>query len=474
MKSIKIHFSISKWYLSFHRFNKYLSQRVDIFSLSIFTLFAGFFIGGQHEKSYLFFFLFVIISVLFLLYKSKIFLFLFIFVLGLAFGVGIFHTYREDTKISGEFSYAGTNKIVETSRGLWFKEKLVIDDDFFVQNKNFVTCDVISKYEVIEDSDLNNQGVFRKVSCQKFWKYDNHTSSFSELNNYLATKYNVFSTDNAEFLKGITLGIKPSKDLNTAFQRTGLSHVLVISGFNITLILTIITTLLSKLKNVYKIILSLFLTAGFVFLVGPSAPVLRAAFMGLIGYFATFKFRNINYLRILLISSVVMLALDIYTIYSISFHLSFLATLGIILFGEKVAHYFRHIPQIIAEPFGQSIAAGVFAIPYTINIFSTFSPVMFLANILVLPFMSFLSIVAYIFLFLPIKPLQDLITAMSDFIVQDVLYLANFKSAQQIIDLSQKNIVNLIFFVLLLLIAILFIFSKYKIFSRIEKHMKIE
>src|SRR3989338_6227148 len=129
----------------------------------------------------------------------------------------------------------------------------------------------------------------------------------------------------ASLLLGIILGIKSGfpPDFYEALRVTGTLHVVVVSGFNI----SVITNTLAKAL----IFISLAFLTAFVLLVGATPPVVRAALMGSIALIGTVFGRQNDALRALLITVIVMLILQPSWAGELSFQLSFLATLGLIL-----------------------------------------------------------------------------------------------------------------------------------------------
>lgn len=140
----------------------------------------------------------------------------------------------------------------------------------------------------------------------------------------------------AGLLNGILFGTKAtlSKDFLDALITTGTLHIVALSGMNISILASIISTsLLRVFSRRIASLLTVGSIIGFVWFVGPSASVIRAAIMGCITLLAVVFGRQTWGLYSLFIAGGIMLMIHPAWIGDLSFQLSFLATLGIILFG---------------------------------------------------------------------------------------------------------------------------------------------
>ncbi|MDP1710496.1 MAG: ComEC/Rec2 family competence protein, partial [candidate division WWE3 bacterium] len=138
----------------------------------------------------------------------------------------------------------------------------------------------------------------------------------------------------ASLLLGMILGIKSgfSPDFYEALRVTGTLHVVVVSGFNITVIINTLARMLVFVPLRPRVFITLVFLTAFVLLVGPNPPVVRAALMGTIALMGTVLGRQNDALRAFLLVVATMLILKPSWATELSFQLSFLATLGLILF----------------------------------------------------------------------------------------------------------------------------------------------
>lgn len=137
----------------------------------------------------------------------------------------------------------------------------------------------------------------------------------------------------ASLLLGIILGVKSGfpRDFYEALRMTGTLHVVVVSGFNITVIINTLAQLLVFIPLRLRFFITLLLITAFVLLVGVNPPVVRAAIMGSIALLGTVLGRPNDALRAFLLAVILMLIFQPSWVGELSFQLSFLATLGLIV-----------------------------------------------------------------------------------------------------------------------------------------------
>lgn len=136
-------------------------------------------------------------------------------------------------------------------------------------------------------------------------------------------------------MSGILLGDTTGMPdyLDQAFVDTGTIHIVAMSGYNITIIVKLFIIVapwiyLSRRNAWFLIVPSL---VGFVIIAGGEASIVRSALMAVIAAMATESGRQSRVDRLLLVTAVVMLAINPYLLrYDVGFQLSFLATIGLV------------------------------------------------------------------------------------------------------------------------------------------------
>jgi len=185
----------------------------------------------------------------------------------------------------------------------------------------------------------------------------------------------------AGLLNGILFGTKAtlSKDLIDALTRTGTLHIVALSGMNITILESLIAdTLLPFIGRRWASALTILCIIGFIWFVGASPSVIRAGIMGTLALLATIFGKQRWGLFFFLFTAAVMLIIHPAWIANLSFQLSALATLGLILFGSK-----KEGSNFIIDDLRVTLAAQTFTVPLIFFTFRRISLVSPLTNVLI-------------------------------------------------------------------------------------------
>lgn len=198
-------------------------------------------------------------------------------------------------------------------------------------------------------------------------------------------------------LSGILLGVRSSlgDELEQDFIDTGTIHIVVLSGYNVTIVSeAIVRTLQTLFPRVASISLGAFGIVLFAIITGATTTTVRASIMGLLGLLARLTKRNYEISRILLLAALVMVLQNPFVlVFDISFQLSFLATLGLIWIAPIVEEWrlSRYLPKRfgIREIFASTIATQIAVLPYLMYRIGALSLIAPLVNVLVLPTIPF-------------------------------------------------------------------------------------
>ncbi len=183
-----------------------------------------------------------------------------------------------------------------------------------------------------------------------------------------------------------------SKKTLEDFKRSGLIHMVVLSGFNVSIVAQVIIAILSFLPKIVTGVLGSIGIILFCIMVGGGATVIRSLIMSLIGIFAKVFDVNHSALEAVLIAGVLMLIDNpIIIIGDPSFQLSFACTLGLILLGNSSKHFFIFITDKfgLREIVSSSVAVQIFSLPLLLKFSGAVSAYGIFANIIVVPFIPF-------------------------------------------------------------------------------------
>ncbi|HDD55199.1 MAG TPA: ComEC/Rec2 family competence protein, partial [Chloroflexi bacterium] len=219
--------------------------------------------------------------------------------------------------------------------------------------------------------------------------------------NALERIYVLWPDPEASLLAGILLGVESgiSDQVQKAFRDTGTTHIIAISGFNITIVAGLFSRLFSRLLDKRQAGLAAVLGISiYTLLVGADPAVVRAAVMGGLSIFAGQIGRRQHGLNAAALASLIMILFNPRLPWDISFQLSLSATLGLILYADPLADWFlglisgflpleaaQKLTRPVSEYFLFTLAAQLTTLPVMIYHFHSFSLSTFLANPAILP-----------------------------------------------------------------------------------------
>ena len=160
------------------------------------------------------------------------------------------------------------------------------------------------------------------------------------------------------------------------------------------------------LGSKYKI-RNLFISQIFTFLysimTGFEPPVIRAWIMGSMVSWVKYYGRSVDGFRALVFTALLMVIIWPYFLFSVSFQLSFLATLGLIVFGNSIVVTLNKIfkkESFFIEDLGTTISAQVFVLPIVSYYFGRISILSFLVNPLILWTVPIATVLGTFYIFL--------------------------------------------------------------------------
>jgi competence protein ComEC len=193
----------------------------------------------------------------------------------------------------------------------------------------------------------------------------------------------------AALLGGLLLGARGGlpPEIDEAFRRAGVYHVLAVSGFNVALVAGTVWALLVLARTGHRSAAAVAIGAvvAFALVAGLEPSVLRAVVMGVLVLGARVLDREASVLNSLALAMLVILAARPGDLHDPGFQLSFAATAGIVL---------APLPRnLVLGALGVSVAAQLAVLPITLAHFNQFSPMGLLANLAVVPLAAVATVV---------------------------------------------------------------------------------
>ena len=233
---------------------------------------------------------------------------------------------------------------------------------------------------------LSTNGIFYLMTIDKFEKVGNNTSIIYYIKNKLIGRINNIKKSGS-YVKTFVLAINEiDKDVRSSYQYNGISHLFSISGMHITLFATFLLGIMNKISyNRYfnYFIVNLFLIF-FMVLVGFTASSVRSVLMFIL--FSINKLFNlkIKSLDIMLIVLIVLLLINPFYLYSVSFLFSYIISTGIVVANRNI----KRIKKKLAKNLYISFICFTFSLPICINYFNQVNVLSFVLNLFFIPLVS--------------------------------------------------------------------------------------
>lgn len=213
-------------------------------------------------------------------------------------------------------------------------------------------------------------------------------------NIYIQLKQNL-GEDKASVIMSLCYGDTQylSKDSKSQFQKLGVIHAISVSGFHIAIIYKVLEKFIGlKLAIVISLIYVLF--------TGMQPATIRSFIMILVFKLSKMLFKNYDNISSLSLAALVILLVKPCYITDIGFMLSFLSTLGILLYYKKICRILYKIPQKLNETLSVTLSSQIFSVPYIAFTIKNFSSGFIIGNLFLLPIYSIIVILGNLALLL--------------------------------------------------------------------------
>jgi len=239
---------------------------------------------------------------------------------------------------------------------------------------------------------------------------DQLSSNLFQLRNWLTDKiFLALPEPHGSLLSGILLGnkIKLDQNLIETFRTVGLTHIIAVSGYNLTVLTSNTISIFSPLIGRRSVWLALALIVAFILITGAPASILRAGVMASTILIARLVGRPSRSTHILIFATSLLVLFEPKIIIDIGFQLSVAATYGLIRLAPYMNNIFSKtlLPKTISLILGETLSAIILTAPLIIGHFERLSIVSPISNILVLPLIPLtmaVGLIGSVFMILPI------------------------------------------------------------------------
>lgn len=220
--------------------------------------------------------------------------------------------------------------------------------------------------------------------------------------------------DAGALIPGMVLGdtSKQSPQFKNSMKRSGLTHLVAVSGANFALVSAFVLWMMQFLftRMAFRLSATAISLIAFIALVRPSPSVLRAAAMAAVLLIAQGTKRGRDSLPALGFAIAAVVIVDPWQARDAGFALSVLATAGLLLFAPVLVEKLSlHMPEKLAQALAPPTAAIVFCSPIIVALSGYLAPMSVIANLLAAPFVAPITIVGFVSsLFSPFAPFLSL------------------------------------------------------------------
>lgn len=206
--------------------------------------------------------------------------------------------------------------------------------------------------------------------------------------------------ENSDILKSIIFGNQGylSRDRLEIFSKTGTAHIMAVSGLHVGLMVLIADRLLRLLKigKNNRLYLTTIILLFYSYIVYFPVSIVRAGamyFLYVISYFLCRRYDSINALFFI---AFIILIYNPISIFSVSFQLSFVATLSILMFGPILNSKLKNVLGFLAPLLSVTLAAQIGTLPIMAYHFNQVSLISLVTNMLIIPLIAPMLSVAFI------------------------------------------------------------------------------
>jgi len=218
---------------------------------------------------------------------------------------------------------------------------------------------------------------------------------------FTAGMYSALPEPLAPFAMGLLIGQRSMipPDLYDKLTAVGLTHIVAVSGYNLTIIIGAVSRLMKKRSKFQSTVVSVALIVAFLAVTGLSASIVRAAIISGLGLLAAYYGRTIRPMVLILFTAAITALWNPFYLWSdIGWYLSFLAFFGILVVAPLFTKRFlgTREPGPLLGAVIETSAAELMTLPFIMFIFGRLSLIGLIANLLVVPFVPLAMLASFV------------------------------------------------------------------------------
>lgn len=273
-----------------------------------------------------------------------------------------------------------------------------------IKVSGFGTNTILAGNEVVATAKLHpsNGQYVAKMSYAKLELVSAETTVVDSVRRkFVAGMETALPEPEASFAMGILVGQRANlpEEIKQAFLMVGLTHIVAVSGYNLTIIINAVQKMLSNQSRRMSVIAIIIGASFFVILAGGSASIVRAYIVSMLSLIALYYGRRIEPLNLLILTACITAYINPRNIWSdLGWYLSFLAFFGVLILAPKLKGLLNPsvANSLVIGIAIESICAEIICLPLILHIFGQMSFVGLLANVLVVSIVPLAMLLSFI------------------------------------------------------------------------------
>lgn len=234
------------------------------------------------------------------------------------------------------------------------------------------------------------------------------------------------------FLLGMRRALPP--ELAEALKVAGLTHVIVASGYNLTILVRLSRRLFVKSSKYLSMLSSVAMILAFMAVTGFSPSMSRAGLVAGFSLAAWYYGRKIHPFVLLPFSAAITLLINPQFGWNdLGWQLSFMSFMGVIILAPLLQKYFfgDKEPGSFRQILGETLSAQIMTLPLIVLTFGLLSNVALIANMLILPFVPMAMLLTFLVgIFAGVPIVADLLAKLSEWLLGYMIWVADWLANQ--------------------------------------------
>lgn len=295
-----------------------------------------------------------------------------------------------------------------------------------------------------------------------------------DLRRKVSKKIDLLGYPESELFRALFLGIKDEipEDVMEGFEKTGTLHILALSGLHAGIIFLLVSLALFWLPHrAIRFIIASFILVMYVLLVGLKISLVRASLIIFISGFAAVFKRDSMPLNILSLAAISVVLIEPFSVFTLSFQLSFTAVFGIITIGKIISIYLEpYLPGFLRYSLSTAMGAQLAVAPILLYRFGVFYFIGFAASIFTVPIITLFIWSGILFVLLPagaVSAVQPIFSGFLGILYNAVSYInKNLSQMPGIVVKTQKRYI--IGFIVITMVSCIFLLPRKFIYIKGE------